>query len=181
MIQTINLVGITGKARAGKDTLARQLMRLGYRQDAFAHGVKEVTAKLAGEPVSHFYDDDAKEAHSANLGMTRRRAMQAVGNSMREAIGPNVWIRPLFANWEESGRKPTVVSDVRYPNEADAIRRAGGLIIRVERPNLIGLQGEEAAHASEIPLPDHLVDVVIVNDKTENYLFEVVQAILARV
>lgn len=176
----IKLIGISGKARAGKDSLARHLVRLGYRQDAFANGVKLVTATLAGEPISYYFDDVEKEAHCVNLGMTRRRAMQNVGNTMREAIGPNVWIRPLLAAWEASGFQPTVVSDVRYPNEAATIRRAGGIIVRIERPDGTGLEGESAAHISEAMLPDDLVDLVVVNSRAESDLFEVARTIAER-
>ena len=103
--------------------------------------------------------------------------MQNVGNTMREVIGPNVWIRPLLAGWYESGMAPTVVSDVRYPNEADAIRAVGGLIIRIERPGYAGLTGDAASHASEVPLPDHLVDFVVVNRHSIDALRDVAEMI----
>lgn len=174
----INLIGISGKARSGKDTLARHLAALGYQQLAFASGVKNVTALLAGEPLELFHDDVAKEAHSSNLGMTRRRAMQNVGNGLRDAVGPNVWIRPLMAQWEASAQAPTVVSDVRYPNEAEAIRAAGGLVIRIERSNAAGLVGEAASHVSEAPLPDHLIDLVVSNNGSIEDLREIARTVV---
>lgn len=176
----IKLIGISGKARAGKDTLAKHLVELGYYQMAFADGVKHVTSYLAGEPVALFHDNAEKEMYSQNLGMARRRAMQNVGNAMREAIGPNVWIRPLLSAWKESGEFSAVISDVRYPNEAAAIRGHGGLIIRIERPNSPGLDGDAAAHVSEVPLPDNLIDLVVVNDRGVGDLFEVARTIVDR-
>ena len=54
-----------------------------------------------------------------------------------------------------------VVSDVRYRNEADMIRRLGGVLIRVDRPSL----GEnQDTHESEIDLVDYDFDYVILND-----------------
>lgn len=174
------LIGISGKARAGKDTLAGHFASLGYEKLAFASGVKQVTALLAGEPERLFHDDSEKELYSPSLGMTRRRAMQNVGNGLREAVGPNVWIRPLMARWETCGRIPTVVSDVRYPNEAEAIRAAGGIVIRIDRPNAPGLVGDASSHVSEAPLPANLIDLVVVNDGSCGDLYGVAQAIADR-
>lgn len=54
-----------------------------------------------------------------------------------------------------------IITDVRFPNEAERIRSIGGVIWRINRPGL-----PEEKHASETPLPDHLVDLEIDNDST---------------
>jgi hypothetical protein len=55
---------------------------------------------------------------------------------------------------------PVLFSDVRFPNEAAAIRERGGKVIRVNRA---GLESTDD-HASERPIPADLVDEEIPND-----------------
>lgn len=64
--------------------------------------------------------------------------------------------------------KGVVISDVRFRNEIDAIKKADGLVFRVIRSGT-GLQGAASIHESEVKMkeiPDHLFDEVIINDGT---------------
>jgi hypothetical protein len=62
-----------------------------------------------------------------------------------------------------------IVTDCRYVNEADAIKKLGGTVWRATRPGF-GLEGEAAQHRSELeqdsPEMDALVDVELINDGT---------------
>ncbi len=165
------LIGVAGKAGAGKDTFVLGLIQAGYIRAAFADALKHVTAMTAGEPVTNFTDLKLKEEFSEALQMTRRRALQNVGNMMRQATHDGIWLQRVVRDWEASGRVATAISDVRYPNEAAAVKDAGGIVVRIERPSLVGLTGEAAVHASEVPLADHLVDITIQNDGTVEELY----------
>jgi hypothetical protein len=55
-----------------------------------------------------------------------------------------------------------VITDCRFPNEAEAIRYAGGRVWEIQRP---GIEHDDT-HVSEKPLPRELVDYVISNDGT---------------
>jgi hypothetical protein len=46
-------------------------------------------------------------------------------------VHPDLWLRSLLARIPAQG---AVVSDVRFPNEAEAIIEAGGVVIRLSRP-----------------------------------------------
>lgn len=72
-----------------------------------------------------------------------------------------------------------VADDVRFAEEAAAIRALGGLVVRIERPGA-GLDGAAAAHPSEAGGVGP-VDVVIVNDGDLPRLFDLVDAIAADV
>lgn len=160
------LIAIAGRARSGKDTAAKALLDKGFRRLAFADALKEVTALIADEPRHLYFDDVTKEEFSEALGMTRRQALQKVGSGMRESLGKEVWLTRAIRHWGAQGRPNAVITDCRYENEAQAIHAVGGIIIRLTRPDNVGLTGEAAAHASEIPLPDDLVDVEVLNDGT---------------
>jgi len=67
-----------------------------------------------------------------------------------------------------------VIDDVRFPNEAEMIRRLGGELWLVDRPNVV----YEGDHASEGALADVVPDAVINNSGSLEQLREVVAALL---
>jgi hypothetical protein len=60
-----------------------------------------------------------------------------------------------------------VVTDVRFPNEADAIRQAGGVVVRIERPG-VGPHTDPGGwvHESDVALDHYDFDVTVKNDGT---------------
>jgi hypothetical protein len=166
------LIGITGRARSGKDTFASALVEMGFKRSAFADALKVVTAHLAQESEALYFGDETKEEFSASLGMTRRIALQRVGSGLRQALGPDVFANVVVRGWMRHGKPATVVTDVRYDNEAEMIQRHGGIIVHILRPDNVGLCGEAAAHESERGVHPDLVNVTVVNDGTIEELLE---------
>jgi hypothetical protein len=61
-----------------------------------------------------------------------------------------------------------VIPDVRFANEVEAVRRAGGFVVRLVRPGA-GLSGMAGMHPSEreqAEIPDSAFDAVVQNDST---------------
>lgn len=180
------IIGITGRAGAGKDTLAGYLVvNHGYRQAAFADTLKKVLALIACEPLDNFYNRERKEAFSPALGMTRREAMQKIGTEVgRNLFGPMVWCDATITRWIEDGQAATVIADVRFDNEAEAIIAEGGVIVRVvrDRPDAPKTWFARAKawvtgqlwpeHLSEAGVSDHLVTFEVPNNGTIDDLEE---------
>lgn len=81
-----------------------------------------------------------------NGGATPRRFMQMTGTEWgRDLICDTLWTDLWLRNVART-TGPVVCDDVRFPNEADAIRTAGGFLVRVIRP---GAGGGAAGHSSE--------------------------------
>lgn len=158
------LIGVAGRARSGKDEFTRGLVAQGYVRGAFADALKQVTALIADEQLVNFTDDALKEGYCPSLKMTRRAALQKVGAGGREILHDGIWVERLLARVANNPK--FAISDVRYPNEAQAIRALGGIVVVIERPDNVGLTGEAAAHSSEKPLPRELVDIYVNNDGT---------------
>jgi hypothetical protein len=159
------LLGISGKARSGKDTAARFFCQAGFRQTAFAEPVKQISATLCHEPLENFHDDVLKEQITELLGMTRRKAMQLVGSeAVKPLFGDDIWTRHLVQrlNSDVYGDK-VVVSDVRYDYEAQALLDRGGYIIEMRRAGA-GLSGESATHSSEVGINPDLIDFAVDNN-----------------
>ena len=100
---------------------------------------------------------------------TVRELLQKLGTeAMRDVIHPNIWVNALFADYKEGFAgdimKPEtyndfklpnwVITDVRFPNEAEAIIKHGGVVLRVSRgkvPPCIG----HSQHPSETALDNY--------------------------
>jgi hypothetical protein len=159
------LIGITGKARSGKDTAARFFCQAGFRQTAFAEPLKQISSILCHEPLDFFNDDALKEQITPLMGATRRRVMQLVGSeAVKPLFGDDIWTRHLIQRLKIGtyGDK-VVVSDVRYDYEAQALLERGGYIIEMRRRGA-GLLGQAAQHSSEAGVNPEMVDFFVDNN-----------------
>jgi deoxynucleotide monophosphate kinase-like protein len=109
-------------------------------------------------------------SETVRIEMTVARSLQLIGTEcFRDLVDKDVWVRALFDRWEKEGRPPMVISDVRFPNEAAAIRAAGGVALLVRRdttatPGFAG--GRVTEHSSERALNDDEPDHVFYNSGT---------------
>jgi hypothetical protein len=150
----LKLIGLCGLAGCGKSTVAAYLENeLGYARVRFAGPLKDMLRAL-GLSERHI-EGDLKEVPCELLGgKTPRQAMQSLGTEWgRDMVADDLWIR-AWADRLPVG--PVVAEDVRFPNEAAAIREKGGLLIRIT-----GRGGIAGGHASEANRLD--VDVEIEN------------------
>lgn len=136
----MKIIGIAGKAGAGKDTVAKVLVEeFEFIQYAFARPLKEGMKVMFGLTDYDVYDSEGKEKEHPRLGMTVRRAMQLAGTEFaRDMIHNDIWLRMashfLVQTLKEKGRTACVViSDVRFKNEANWVRSNGGVIWHIER------------------------------------------------
>ncbi|EKT4441115.1 hypothetical protein QEK83_004988 [Stenotrophomonas maltophilia] len=153
-------IGIAGSRRAGKDTLANGLASaLALPCDSFAAPLRQFVASLLGLSLREL-DSRKEDAIDWLAELTPRHLMQTAGSEWgRDRIHPELWVRSLFARLPAGG----LVPDVRFANEAHAIHRRGGVVIRVNRPG----HGAHDTRASEQSLPDELVDIEVSNDGSQ--------------
>lgn len=163
---------------SGKTTVAQTLEReLGFQRIALAGTLKRMLRTyLKASGVSDFdadeiiSDPELKETPLAILnGKTPRFAMQTLGTEWgRQLFGEDFWVNSTLGRAQRHMAlgHSIVIDDVRYPNEADAIKAAGGYMVRVVRAG----QQITQRHASEGGLDDYPVDYVISNHSTEYVL-----------
>lgn len=150
------LIGLSGYARSGKDTLAAKLVeRYRYRRVSFADKVKELALLLYPDVAAAVGDRGWEEAKQQP---EVRQRLQAIGEGVRNVLGEDVWVSAALQPLDAL----TVVSDVRYPNEAAAIQARGGLVVRVERPGIGPVNG----HVSESAMDNWPFDTYVKNDGT---------------
>lgn len=170
------LIAFTGLAGSGKSTAAAHLVNHhGFQRIRFAGPLKAMLAALGCTPTE--IDGDRKEAPCELLGgKTPRHAMQTLGTEWgRDLIASDLWIRAFNAALAKMPvGVPVVVDDCRFPNEAEAVKAAGGIVVRIERP---GAGASAAGHKSE---GQALATVItLCNTGTEADLFELVDQALA--
>lgn len=119
--------------------------------------------------------------------MTVRQFLQELGtDGLRDGLHPNVWVNALMADYTpvtHSDRDPGgfvypnwIITDTRFVNEAQAIKKQGGIVIRVERPGVKAVNG----HPSEVGLEGYDFDYVITNDGTIEDLIPMVKEVLSQ-
>ncbi len=160
------IIGLTGKARSGKDSVRQILERTyGFEGFSFAGALKQAMTPLFGLPEKYVLNEDNKELPIPGWPeLTLRRAMQLLGTeAMRGTFGHDFWIRRLKR--EIYGRRMVVVSDVRFDNEAEALRNIGAAIVEVRRPGA-GLESIAGQHISEAGVSPELIHLTLLNDSS---------------
>lgn len=188
------LIGLTGRAGAGKNEAAKALVAAGWAEDAFANRMR--TAMLALDPwidvdalgrgtVVRLADiitrcgwDDAKRTYPEI-----RRLLQQFGTEAgRDIHGVDCWVNALFDCYlDDSGRRAfgdgLVICDVRFNNEAEGVRELGGIVVEIVRPGLAALPG---GHASEAGVDPTLIDHTLHNAGSVAALHQAIIKAVAR-
>ena len=166
-----HLIGLTGPAGAGKDTVAAMLPKY-FSKYAFAQPLKQ-TLEFLGikEPKTRA----EKEALLPGRKYSYRKAAQTLGTEWARQLDPNFWLD--LARKDISVRYWVVVTDVRFENEANLIRELGGRIWHITGRR-VELLGDTASHESEIPVAFKDGDSIIQNTGTLQDLDLQVQTLL---
>ena len=153
------LIGISGKAGAGKDTLGKFLCDeyhcLHYY---FAKPLKEgakIMFALTDEQIAN------KEKTIEPWGISPRKIYQLLGTEVGRGIDVNIWVKNAEMYVNSVPGRTVVVTDVRFDNEAFWIRNRGGVVINIVR-NKDDIA--ENSHSSEGGLKPDNIDFTIKNN-----------------
>ena len=162
----MKLIGLTGKARSGKDSIAEILFEhYGFTRIAFADPVKLAAQKIFALSNAQTWNDDMKEVVIPYWDLTPRQMFQKVGDATKAQFGDGVWMKRWYLGYDMlKDSDDIVVPDCRYDLEASGVRSLGGIIVRVVRPEE-GLDGDVSLHSSESGL-SLAVDYTINNNGT---------------
>jgi len=120
------------------------MKRFGFKPMAFARGLKNMLACIGiSEPPR-----DMKEEVMPEWGFSYRHAAQTLGTEWgRRLLRDDIWVLVLREFIRDS-KDDIAITDVRFENEADMIRREGGIIVHMtgRKAEL----GTAAGHASEV-------------------------------
>jgi hypothetical protein len=139
------IVGLLGFIGSGKGTAGEFLEEQGFHKVSFASGVKDITSEMFDWP-RHLLEGDTNESRefrettdkfwSDNLSkeFTPRLALQLMGTEVgRQVFHTDFWIIKLKRYMEKLQSKHFVVTDVRFANEINFVKKQGGILIEIQR------------------------------------------------
>ncbi len=140
----MRIIGLTGYARSGKDTVGslirQQAAAVGARVDllSFAAPLKAFCAEVFGFSDDQLYGNgrdtpDSRWTRPDGTPLTARYALQTLGTEWGRNCDPEIWTKAGMRRAAKSFADLVVFTDVRFVNEAAAIRKAGGEIWRIAR------------------------------------------------
>jgi hypothetical protein len=202
------IIGICGFIGSGKDTVADFLVNFHeFRRESFASTLKDSVAAVFGwdRTLLEGRTAEAREWReqvdpwwAARLNMptlTPRWVLQYWGTEVcRRSFHDDIWIASL-ENKLRNSKDNIVISDCRFPNEIEAIKKANGVIVWVQRGalpewyddavsanqgNNIGINAMKLRkiHASEWAWLGSEFDHVIDNNGTIDDLFKQAQSLV---
>lgn len=170
---------MSGYATSGKDTVADLLCyEYDFERFSFSEPLQDMLMVLdpklgGGMTLRGLVNDEGWTKAKENPEV--RRLLQVLGTEIgRDMISPNLWVN-LMAE-KIAGVDRVVLTNVRFPNEAEMVRNRGGLILRVERPGVGPAQG----HISDLALDEFDFDRVISNDSTIENLHHYMRGFMDR-
>lgn len=175
------LIGVGGRLAAGKDTVADHLVeKLQFKKLNMSEPLARALEIL--NPVISIDDDGYRVRYGrllAEAGYTAakqhpevRRLLQVLGTEVgRNLIGENTWVDIAARTIDEERhirRQAVVITGIRFKNELEMIRRRGGILLFIERPDM----GGASSHASETTLQPRDFDEIIVNAGSLEQLYK---------
>lgn len=192
----IQLIGIVGHARSGKDTIANYL-HYSYKNcwtEAFADPLKTACAAAFGIPLEDFYDDEAKETENEFWGVSPRQIAQFVGTEMFRhtvhelipgIVSGDFWVKRMIAKLSGlddssyDAEDTVIIPDVRFRNEYLFITSLGGIILHLTRPGAngnIGIPGHASEQSFLMDAPEQTFSII--NDGSLDDLYVIVDDVI---
>jgi hypothetical protein len=116
-------------------------------------GTREVRGRLGSYYQKVLNGDGAYLAYHPPGEMTAREVLQFVGTEIFRKMYPDVWADATIRRIKQDDSLFSVITDVRFPNEVEAIKKAGGKVIRLTR----NMESNDA-HPSEVALDPDVYD-----------------------
>ena len=163
------IIGLTGYAQSGKDTVAKILVEQhGFTRVAFADKIREFLYEtnpmfdsIAGEPMFVKARVDRDGWEEAKKSPHIRRLLQNSGVAARKVFGDTFWVQQALRQVHFEGNY--VITDVRFENEAEAIKKYdNSQLWRVKRLGIDPIN----SHLSESQMDGYPVDQIFTNNGT---------------
>ena len=193
----MKLIAVCGQINSGKGVISDILIEeYGFVSMAFADPIKRIVQQMFCIP------DDVLWGPSPKRQGKIRNMLQEFGTDFARKYDPEVWVDytiKRIKHWKNYGEdicgllpyvsyqpeRKIVISDLRFPNEADGLcRNWTTQIFKVVRPDnfdTLDIPKENREHASETEvneIPDNLITATIPNDKDLSHFHTAIQEVL---
>lgn len=181
------IIGISGKAGSGKDTIANYLHdEYGFSRIAFADPMKSFCSELFDWEYDTLWGpSELREKVDPKWGFSPRKALQLLGTEWGRALDVDMWVKIGIEKAKQKlrdGYPGVVITDCRFPNEVGHVKAAGGHMVRLLRGGgIAGGTGGIVGHASEREqdsIPESEFSAVIENSGSIEDLHKSVEAVV---
>jgi len=155
------IIAFAGRKQSGKTTCSEFIQKYANGSTEPYNSVKiynfadplklDICINILGLTIDQCYGtDDQKnelvDCYWDNKQLTAREVMQMVGTDMFRAMQKNVWSAATIRKINNENPSIAIIADCRFPNEVEAIKDAGGMVIKLNR------NPYNSSHSSEIAL-----------------------------
>lgn len=186
----ITIIGITGIKRSGKDTIGNYLtVNYGFVKLAFADVLKEACRIIFSFSDEQLYGNELKDAIDEYWRHSPREILQKVGTELFRDTLPmicqniknDIWVRAIekkILKMKNDGIRKFVITDIRFPNEAEFVKIYDGIIWKVIRSNSI--KDNNSTHISEVFIDALIADTEIYNDNDIKDLYRKIDNLIKK-
>lgn len=136
-----------------KQDICMNILGLSYDQCYGSDEAKNSLTDIRWENIPGYSDFVTQQTDYDSSGfMTARQIMQVVGTDIFRRMKHNVWAQAAINKIKKDGYSFAILADCRFPNEVDAVKSAGGYVIKLT------LNPHHSIHASEISLDPEIYD-----------------------
>ena len=166
------LIGCTRKQLEDRDFKETSL---GVEWRVFKHTLDNSILSPQEMSIQHALHNGFRDCFYEEINLTPRLFLQKIGTDLfRNQLHPNTWVSSTFANYLNDA---WIITDVRFPNELQAIKDRNGIVIRVNRNNSLF---KSVIHESETILDNATFDYIVDNNSDIQSLIEKVKIILEK-
>jgi hypothetical protein len=142
------IIGFAGRKQSGKTTCSEFVAKFfngpiepfnGAKIYNFADPLKkDICINILGLTYDQCYGNDISknqftEVYWNDIRLTAREVMQLVGTDIFRKMKKDVWASSTIAKIKNEQPELAIIADCRFPNEVEAIKNAGGLVIKLNR------------------------------------------------
>jgi len=160
------IIAFAGRKQSGKTSACEftasvfaETLRKNVAIYNFADPLKKMCIEIFGLTYEQCYGTDEEKNEYVDCKwpdsgkvMSAREVMQYVGTNIFRKMQHNVWAGATIRKIQDENLPLALIADCRFPNEVEAVKNAGGLVIKLNR-NLYS-----STHESETALDEDRYD-----------------------
>lgn len=181
------LVIFVGKIGSGKTAAANILKKYEFEEETFAEPIKQFLLSIGFKYEDVYGSQEEKLKINKFWNVSGREFMQKFAtdimrNQLQSVLpqldlgGSTIWVRAMEKKIQDNPDKNIVIGDGRFPDEIMLIKKYGGVVIKISRPN--SNEKFDSKHESESYFDSIVPDYEIINDGTFEDLENKIKIIL---